>query len=91
ASASEIVAGALQVRKRATLVGEQSFGKGTVQRVEELPSESALHVTTAKWLLPDKESIDGVGLKPDTVVEMKEEDFQQDKDPQLEKAVEVLR
>ena len=91
ASASEIVAGALQVRKRATLVGEQSFGKGTVQRVEELPSESALHVTTAKWLLPDKESIDGVGLKPDTVVEMKEEDFQQNKDPQLEKAVEVLQ
>ena len=69
ASASEIVAGALQDSKRATLVGRQSFGKGTVQQWQELTGEGgAFKLTVARWLTPDKHWIHKVGLTPDVVV-----------------------
>ena len=70
ASASEIVAGALQDTKRATLVGQQSFGKGTVQQWQELTGEGgAFKLTIARWLTPDKRWIHEVGLTPDVVVD----------------------
>src|SRR4029078_9742562 len=68
ASASEIVAGALQDRHRATLVGATTFGKGTVQQWIELQDNGALKLTIAKWLTPDKRWIHHVGLTPDVQV-----------------------
>lgn len=88
ASASEIVAGALQDRKRATLVGETSFGKGTVQQAMDLKGGAGIHVTTAKWLLPSGRWIHGIGLTPDTVIE--NDTNKPDEDIQLEKAYGVL-
>jgi carboxyl-terminal processing protease len=91
ASASEIVAGALQDYGRATLVGVQSYGKGSVQNWVPLSNDmGAARVTIAKWLTPKERAIDGVGLTPDVVVEMTEEDYNNNRDPQLDKAVEVL-
>jgi len=91
ASASEIVAGALQDYERAQLVGIKSYGKGSVQNWVPLSNDQgAARVTIAKWLTPDERAIDGVGLTPDVVVEMTEEDFTNERDPQLDKAVEVL-
>jgi carboxyl-terminal processing protease len=70
ASASEIMAGALRDNGRAILVGEKTFGKGTVQNVHELSDRSGLRVTTAQWLTPSESPIQGVGLLPDQVVEL---------------------
>jgi carboxyl-terminal processing protease len=70
ASASEIMAGALRDNGRAILVGEKSFGKGTVQNVHELSDKSGLRVTTAQWLTPSEKPIQGVGLLPDRVIEL---------------------
>ena len=70
ASASEIMAGALRDSGRAFLVGEKSFGKGTVQNVHELSDRSGLRVTTAQWLTPADKPIQGVGLLPDQVIEL---------------------
>lgn len=92
ASASEIVAGALQDYKRAVLVGEQSFGKGSVQTVKRLSFGGAVKFTTAHYLTPKRRAIDGVGLKPDIVVKMDVEDeMDPDKDVQLKRAVEEAR
>jgi len=88
ASASEIVAGALSERERAKLVGEKTFGKGTIQEAEDLSAGSGLHITIARWLLPSGKNIDGEGLTPDHEVGMDESD--QSKDPQFDKAVELL-
>lgn len=89
ASAAEIVSGALQKRGRAQVIGEQSFGKGSVQEAQELPGGAGLHVTTAKWLLPDGTWINGKGVTPDVVVA--DDGATADVDEQLEKAIEILR
>ena len=91
ASASEIVAGALQDYGRATLIGEKTFGKGSVQLIYELSDRSRLHVTVAKWFTPNGNLIDGVGLKPDVEVLFSEEDHQTGRDPQLERAISFLQ
>ncbi len=88
ASAAEIVAGALRDYKRATLVGETTFGKGSVQTPEDLPDGSGLHITTGKWLLPKGDSIHKTGVTPDVVVEM--EEIEATADAQLAKAIELL-
>ena len=91
ASAAEILAGALRQHDRVKLVGEKSFGKGTVQQPENFPDGSGIHITIAKWLLPDGTNIHKVGVNPD--VEVK---YEEPKDPsfkvdnQLNKAIEVL-
>ncbi len=91
ASASEILAGALQDYGRAKLVGVQSFGKGSVQTIQPLSNnQGAARITIAKWLTPKERAIQGVGLTPDYIVEMTDEDFANNRDPQLDKAVEVL-
>ncbi|HEV8547046.1 MAG TPA: S41 family peptidase [Candidatus Limnocylindrales bacterium] len=89
ASASEIVAGALQDRGRATIVGETSFGKGTVQQWIELPNTGALKLTIAKWLTPDKHWIHHVGIVPDVVVTPPDQ-VPAGSDPVKDKAVEIL-
>ncbi|HSJ58635.1 MAG TPA: S41 family peptidase [Anaerolineae bacterium] len=91
ASASEIVAGALQDRDRAVLVGEQTYGKGSVQSVFDLSDGSSVHITYAEWLTPDRRQLTGQGLVPDVVVGISEEDRSQGRDTQLERAVEHLR
>ena len=88
ASASEIVAGALRDRNRATLVGETSFGKGSIQEAQELANGSGIHITTAKWLLPSRKWINGTGLEPD--IKQENDDKKPDTDLQLEKAIEIL-
>jgi len=91
ASASEIVAGAFQDYQRAPLVGKTTFGKGSVQNWIELSNDQgAVRVTIARWLTPDKRQIHEEGLTPEYEVDYTEEDFQDEQDPQLEKAVEVL-
>jgi len=88
ASASEIVSGALRDHKRALLVGETSFGKGTIQEAEDLGGGSGLHVTIAKWLTPEGTWVHKKGLTPDISVALDKKD--QAHDTQLEKAVEEL-
>lgn len=88
ASASEIVAGALRDHKRAILVGEKSFGKGSVQEAQELSENAGLHVTIAKWFTPNGTSINHDGIEPDIAIKYDRE--KPDVDEQLEKAVEVL-
>ncbi len=91
ASASEIVAGALQDLGRAELVGVTSYGKGSVQNWIPLSGDSgAVRISVAKWLTPNERTIDKLGLTPDHVVELTDEDYLADRDPQLDKAVEVL-
>lgn len=89
ASASEIVAGALQDNERAKVVGEQSFGKGTVQEVQDLSDGSSLHVTVSKWILPSGRWIGEAGITPD--IEIVDDSETEEIDEQLEKAIESLR
>lgn len=91
ASASEILAGAMRVNQKIPLIGEKSFGKGTVQQLENLKDGSTLKVTVAHWLLPDGSQIEKNGIIPDHEVKLTEEDVKAERDPQLEKALEVLR
>ncbi len=91
ASASEIVAGAIQDYQRGPLIGATTFGKGSVQNWIALSNEGgAVRVTIARWLTPEKRQIHEVGLEPDYLVEFTEDDFLNDLDPQLDKAVEIL-
>jgi carboxyl-terminal processing protease len=91
ASASEITAGALQDTGRAKLVGVTSYGKGSVQNwIPLADDQGAVRITIAKWLTPNERTIHGKGLTPDVVVELTDEDFKAQRDPQLDKAVEVL-
>jgi carboxyl-terminal processing protease len=91
ASASEIVAGALQDYGRGILIGEGTFGKGSVQLIYELSDQSRLHVTVAKWFTPNGNMIDGVGLTPDIEILFSEEDHASGRDPQMERAISFLR
>lgn len=90
ASASEIVAGALKDSGRAKLVGVTSFGKGTIQSTQDFDDSSSLHVTIAKWLTPKGIWVHKVGLTPEVVVERSEDDILNGRDPQIDKAKEVL-
>lgn len=92
ASASEIVAGALKDRGRATLIGNsKTFGKGSVQLVFDLSDGSSIHVTSARWLTPDRHHIDQSGLEPDVLVVVTQEDIDNGRDPVLEEAVTYLQ
>lgn len=91
ASGSEILAGALRDDRQVLLIGEKSFGKGSVQQLEKLKGGSSLKITVAKWLTPKGVSIMDEGLEPDIEVELTEEDFNNDRDPQLEEAIKILR
>lgn len=83
ASASEITAGALQDNKRATIIGTQSFGKGTVQEIIELPGGSSLRVTTAHWLTPSGHDLGKKGVTPDIIIDHTIEQYKSGYDPQL--------
>ena len=86
ASASEIVAGALQDYGKATIVGETTYGKGVVQQMFSLSGGTTLKVTTAEWFTPKDRSINKTGIEPDVVVERSYEDINAMRDPQLDKA-----
>ncbi len=90
ASASEILAGALNENKSVPLVGETTYGKGSVQELEYLDDGSSLRITIAKWLTPSGKNINKEGIEPTDKVELTEEDYNNDRDPQLDKAKEIV-
>jgi len=91
ASASEIVAGALRDERGVKIVGEKSFGKGTVQDLRNLKDNSSVKLTIANWVLPKGDIIEGKGLTPDYEISISEEDVKNGKDPQFNKALEILK
>jgi len=91
ASASEVVAGALQDYGRAPLIGNQTFGKGSINHFRQLSDGSAIYISIGRWYTPNGRQIEGNGLTPDIVVERTEQDIQQGKDPQLDKAIEYIK
>lgn len=91
ASGAEILAGALRDNRGIPLVGEKSFGKGSVQELEKLSGGSSLKITVAKWLTPKGELITDKGLEPDIKVEVTDEDYEKERDPQLDKAIEAIK
>jgi carboxyl-terminal processing protease len=91
ASASEIVAGAVQDTGAGTLIGTKTFGKGSVQTLLRLDGETAIKLTIAKYYTPNDRSINGVGIEPDIKVELPEFKAAAIKDTQLDKALEVLK
>ena len=90
ASASEILAGALREHDKAVLVGDTTFGKGSVQELINLTPDTSLKLTIARWLTPENVSISELGIKPDYVVKYTALDREKSLDPQLDKAVEVI-
>jgi carboxyl-terminal processing protease len=91
ASASEITAGAIQDLGRGKLVGVTTYGKGSVQNWTELQNhQGAVRITVARWLTPKERQINNVGLKPDFEIQFTEADVKDKKDPQLDKAIEIL-
>ena len=90
ASASEILSGALKDNGRATIVGKKSFGKGLVQEINKLPGGSAMHITIQKYLTPNGTDINKKGIEPDVEVEITAEDVKAERDPQLQKANDIL-
>ncbi len=91
ASASEIVAGALKDYKRATIIGTNTYGKGSVQNVHTLSDKSELRVTIAHFFSPQNHEINEVGIQPDIEVKVTDQDVANKRDPQLDKAIEVLK
>lgn len=91
ASASEILAGALRDYKKATLIGETTFGKGSVQALRNLSDGSTLKITIAKWLTPAGDFINEKGIDPEIKIEMTADDINKNKDPQMNKAFEILK
>jgi carboxyl-terminal processing protease len=91
ASASEVVAGALQDYGRAPLIGNQTFGKGSVNHFRQLSDGSAIYITIGRWYTPNGRQIEGNGLTPDIVVERTQQDIEQGKDPQLDRAIEYIK
>lgn len=91
ASASEILAGALHDNNAAKLVGVKSFGKGSVQKIEDIPGGGQLKVTIAKWYTPNGKNISKEGIQPDTKVELSPEDVKNGRDLQKDKAIELLK
>ena len=91
ASASEILAGALRDIRGAKLIGEKTYGKGTVQEVDTLKDGSSIKISIAEWLTPSGYSINKKGLTPDIEVKITEDDIKNGKDPQLDKAIETLK
>ncbi|MBI5152032.1 S41 family peptidase [Candidatus Peregrinibacteria bacterium] len=91
ASASEILAGAVQDLERGIIIGEQTFGKGSVQEYEQFTDGSSLRITIAKWLTPNGKNIDEIGIKPDIEVKMTDDDYKNNKDRQLDEAVKYLK
>lgn len=91
ASASEILAGALQEHKIAKIVGTKTFGKGSVQELIKITPDTSLKVTIARWLTPNGISISDGGLTPDYEVKITAEDLKAEKDPQMDKALEILK
>ncbi|OGY94274.1 MAG: hypothetical protein A2406_02130 [Candidatus Komeilibacteria bacterium RIFOXYC1_FULL_37_11] len=90
ASASEIVAGALQDYKLAKVVGMVTFGKGSVQQLIDLEDKSSIKLTVARWLTPNGRTIEGQGISPDYEVDLTVEDYENERDPQLDKAKELI-
>lgn len=91
ASASEILAGALRDDRQVQLIGKKSFGKGSVQELLDLPNNSSVKITVAKWLTPNGDYIMEKGIAPDIDVDLTLEDFKNEKDPQLDKAMEKIK
>lgn len=91
ASASEITAGALKDNGAATLVGEKSFGKGSIQTLEDLPNGGVLKVTIARWFTPGGKNIDKEGIEPDRKVSRSADDIKSGKDPQRDAAIDALK
>ncbi len=90
ASASEILAGALSDHKAAQLIGEKTYGKGSVQELLDLSNGGKLKVTVARWFTPNGKNIDKEGIKPDIEVKLTPKDFEADKDPQKDRALQEL-
>lgn len=90
ASASEILSGALKDNHRATIVGEQSFGKGLVQEINKLPDDAGMNITIQRYLTPSGRDIHKKGITPDVVVELTKENAEAKDDVQLKKAIEIL-
>ncbi|MCK9360731.1 S41 family peptidase [Patescibacteria group bacterium] len=90
ASAAEIVSGALQDHKAATIIGMKTFGKGSVQDYIDLHDGSAVKVTIAEWLTPNERTINNTGLEPDIVVDRTDEDYENQRDPQLDRALGIF-
>jgi carboxyl-terminal processing protease len=91
ASGAEILAAALRDNRGVKLLGEKTFGKGSVQQIEQLKGGSSLKVTVATWLSPKGELINDKGLQPDIEIKMTDDDYEADRDPQLLKALEIMK
>lgn len=91
ASAAEIVSGAIQDNQRGLLIGEKTYGKGSVQSIYDLSDGSSVHITSAKWLTPKQRAIDGVGLSPDVFVKRADNEIELGQDSQIDRALTELR